>query len=360
MKTFLTWGLMGILMIPASVRAQAPETIDPQEAIDACRKLEDTERRLLCYDAIPGATVTGRDELAETVREAAAGVDPALAETDPPDSAEQVAEIPVLRSRMMREWELDDATHGGLLRIRSYRALYLLPARYTTRRNRLPSSPAPGRSVTEAEPLDSIETKFQISFKAKVLDNLIGNNGDMWIGFTQQSAWQAFNNDDSSPFRETNYRPEVFSTWRTGLDLGGIRWQFVGLGFIHESNGRSQPRSRGWNRVYANFGFERGDWQLYLRPWLRVDSDSDDDNPDIEDFLGHGDIRVNWRRNRHELGALIRYNTSTDRGALQLDWHYRLLGDLRGYLQVFTGYGETLIDYNHRQTTIGVGISLVP
>ncbi|MFU8878473.1 MAG: hypothetical protein ACNA7E_10050, partial [Wenzhouxiangellaceae bacterium] len=106
MKTFLTWGLTGILMIPVSARAQAPEAIEPQEAIDACRKLEDTERRLLCYDAIPGATVTGREELADTLREAATGVDLALAGTDPQDSAEQAPEIPILRSRMMREWEL--------------------------------------------------------------------------------------------------------------------------------------------------------------------------------------------------------------------------------------------------------------
>jgi len=334
--------------VAATAAAQTPQAFDVQEALDACRVLEDRLKRLECYDDLPGANVTGRDD----------GV-PTVAEPDRKLLTAAGGDTPARRSRMMRDWELDDVTHGGLLRVRTYRPVYALPVRYTTTKNNFPSSPAPGRTVTESDQLNEVEAKFQISFKTKVLDDPIFNNGDVWFGFTQQSSWQAYNNEESSPFRENNFEPEIFSTWRTGIDLPGVRWQFVGLGFVHQSNGRNQPRSRSWNRLYANFGFERGDWQFFVRPWLRVDPTNDDDNPDIDKFFGHGDLHVKWRKNKHDLGLTTRWAAGHGRGALRFDWHYPLVGDLKAYLQVFTGYGETLIDYNHRQTTIGLGVSLV-
>lgn len=349
MKISIRLAQAGVLVLAfGSAVAQTAEDIRTQEALDACRVLEDNLRRLECYDDIPGANVTGRGDGISTV-----------AEADRKLLTPAGGETPARRSRMIRDWELDDATHGGLLRVRTYRSVYALPARYTTRENNFPSSPAPGRTITESERLNEVEAKFQLSLKTKVLDDPIWNNGDIWFGYTQQSSWQAYNRDESAPFRENSFEPEIISTWRTGLDLPGIRWQFVNLGFVHQSNGRSQPRSRSWNRLYADFGFERGDWQLFIRPWLRVDPVNDDDNPDIDDFLGHGDLRVKWQRNKHDLGLMARWVPGENRGALRFDWHYPLIGDLKAYLQIFTGYGETLIDYNHRQTTIGLGVSLV-
>ena len=349
-RTALIIGLLFCSGVVSAVQGPAESTPStPQEAIDACRVLENPEQRLLCYDRIPGTSVTGGTYTTGTAAFKAAEVEQRTESTAPP-------ELPLDRSRMMREWELDDATNGGLLRVRAFNPVYALPARYSSDPNNLPSSPAPGRTVTESLNLDSIEAKFQLSLKTKLLDNITGNNGDVWFGFTQQSSWQAYNTIESSPFRETTYAPEVFASWHTGLDLLGWRWQMINLGFIHQSNGNSLPRSRSWNRIYAQFGFERGDWELYIRPWTAFDTE---DQPDIAQFYGRGDIRLLWHRDKHDFGLMARLAADDNRGALQFDWHYPLFGDLKAYLQVFHGYGETLIDYNHRQTTVGIGVSLV-
>ncbi len=56
---------------------------------------------------------------------------------------------------------------------------------------------------------------------------------------------------------------------------------------------------------------------------------------------------------------MARGNLDTAKGAARFSWTSpRLIGPLRGYVQGFTGYGETLIDYNWRQNAIGIGFTL--
>ena len=339
--------VMTLLGLAATLEPlQASEATEPQ----ACHAIESAAERLSCYDRATGRPAIDTAPLA--------GSRPALRRDPLPPRGEVSAPG---RSAMVEHWELDDASDGGLLQVRPHQPVYALPARYTTRRNPLPSSPAPDRSVEDRLNLDSVEAKFQLSLKTKALDNILGQDLDLWFGYTQLSSWQAYNGIESSPFRENNYRPEAFLTWGPGLDLfGGWRWQMLNLGIVHESNGRDQPRSRSWNRVYARFGLERGNLAIYARPWWRIEeSAGDDDNPDIERFLGSHDLHVVWRRGEHDFGLLTRYSFRGERGGLQADWHFPLIGQLKGYVQLTSGYGETLIDYNHKQTTIGVGVSMV-
>ena len=92
-----------------------------------------------------------------------------------------------------------------------------------------------------AEGSADAELKFQFSFKQQLYDGL-------YFAYTQKSFWRVLDGEDSRPFRETNYNPELF--WRLlrttpeGLSWGGD------LGFEHESNGAREPTSRSWNRLY--------------------------------------------------------------------------------------------------------------
>ena len=87
------------------------------------------------------------------------------------------------------------------------------------------------------------------------------------------------------------------------------------------------------------------------------------DNPDIIDYLGRGDLSIRWepRDKSQSIAMLLRNNLSSknNRGYMQIDWATPVkFGDAaRIHIQMTSGYGESLTDYNHRQNTIGLGFS---
>ncbi|MEI2790080.1 MAG: phospholipase A [Steroidobacteraceae bacterium] len=242
--------------------------------------------------------------------------------------------------------------------MRLHQPNYLLLGRYTTDANIAPYEPL-FDAFNEEGDFDDVEAKFQLSFKGRLLAT-DDHRWGLWFAYTQQSQWQLYSPDISRPFRETNYMPEIFGSFRPGVDLGGWQWNLLNFGYTHQSNGRADPISRSWDRLFVEAGFERDNFVLLARAWTRITpSDYEDDNPDIVDYYGHGEITgfYKWRDNSFTL--MGRGNLSTGKGAAQFTWASRpLVGPLRGYLQVFTGYGESMIDYDWRQTTIGLGVTL--
>lgn len=259
-------------------------------------------------------------------------------------------------------WELQDSLRNGTFLITPYKPIYVLPAVWSSAPNYTPYRE--GDTIPSVPiALDNVELKFQLSVKMKVVQGLFGNTGDLWIGYTQSSRWQVYNYALSRPFRETNYEPEVMVSFPTDYRILGLNGKLLTFGLVHQSNGRSDPLSRSWNRVVAQVGLERGRCTLLLRPWWRIPEDPDvDDNPGIEDLLGNGEVLLLYQHQRHlvSLQARTSFTSSPFQGgSIQGDWSYTLSGNLKAHLQVFHGYGESMIDYNHRQTTVGIGISLL-
>lgn len=263
---------------------------------------------------------------------------------DEPDSG-------AIDRRMQQEWEIRDNPFA----ITPHRPTYLLPLSYNSRLNEKAywgTDPNPA-----AEP---VEVKFQISLKIPVVKGLLFGNERLSFGYTQQSFWQAYNATSSSPFRETNHEPELMMVIPTHYQAFGLDGRLFGIYLNHQSNGRSEQLSRSWNRVMFDFMMEKDGFYMSLKPWWRIpESQSSDDNSDIEDYMGNFEFRAMRLYRRHSVGIMVRNNLqSNNRGAVQLDYTYPLGSRLNGYVQFFNGYGESLSDYNHYSNRIGVGIML--
>ena len=261
-------------------------------------------------------------------------------------------------------YDLDKNSERGTWTVRPYRPTYVMPLFYTFDPNLSPSTPTrpqPEKPFTSNDTRNT-DLKFQLSLKTKVAEDLFNTNADLWFGYTQESHWQVYNEDNSRPFRATDYQPEIFLTQpvTANLPFGG-RLRMLGAGAIHHSNGQDDPLSRSWNRAYVMAGAEWGKLSVIPRFWLRVnnENDSSEDNPDIEDFMGYGDIKFLYDLpSQQSLSGTLRYNPGTNKGAAQIDYIYPLSKNVNGFVQVFQGYGESIVDYNYENTSIGFGIVL--
>ena len=55
------------------------------------------------------------------------------------------------------------------------------------------------------------EVKFQLSLAFPLWRGILGPNSVLGASYTQKSWWQLSNSEESSPFRETNYEPQLSS-----------------------------------------------------------------------------------------------------------------------------------------------------
>lgn len=344
----------------AVLLAACPLIVFSQVAREAdlgnCASIADDRKRLECFDRLAAGSRDRRDDLATGSRnkrdERGSGAATTVGVSPAPSESRSAAADDL---SLAHHWELGQENKRGTFNFRPHRPNYLL-FNYSDSPNDAPYRPL-RRLVSGGTGLSHAEVVYQLGFKMKVIENTLDSPADVWLGYTQQSFWQAGNHDASSPFRETNYQPEIMAVMPLNFSLLGMHARFVNLGLVHQSNGQTGTLSRSWNRVYVQLGAEKGNFTLLARVWQRLnESASQDDNPDIVDYMGRGDLVGTYRWRGHEFSALARYSFSNQKGAVQLGWAFPIENRLKGYVQVFSGYGASLIDYNHSQKTLGLGI----
>jgi phospholipase A1 len=232
-----------------------------------------------------------------------------------------------------------------------YNANYIMPYYYTA--DLMPNA---GNNPNTGEPLKHTEVKYQLSFMIPIWQHIVSIKGhpiSLYGAYTQLSFWQLY--QTSAFFRETNYEPEMF--------LRMYLWKSVLIrsGFSHQSNGRGGEHERSWNRAFLAMEYSSDHWLFGAEPWILVlKADSVYRyNPDIAKYLGHELIYVGVKF-PHDIKLFlelrnierIKYFTQT------LSLTIPLTNHLQFFAQVFNGYGQSLIEYNHQTTSVGVGFAV--
>ena len=197
------------------------------------------------------------------------------------------------------------------------------------------------------------ELHFEFSFERPIAYDALGFGEKISFAYAQNSWWQI--TQDSAPFRESNYRPELYVSAPVPFA------DELKIGAMHESNGKGGEESRSWNRLYAQSTWSADGFSITPRVWYAFWLDRT--NEDIADYMGYGDLRASYTFGKQRLSALWRNNLHFDgsnRGAIELNYSFPIFNSgFYGYLRYFNGYGESLADYKRSVNKIGIGLSFV-
>ena len=219
-----------------------------------------------------------------------------------------------------------------------------------------------------------LEAEYQFSFQKPLTYDLFGWNEFISLAYTQHVWWKLY--DESAPFRETNYIPEVFMTIPTSDYIDETYYlKGVTVGYRHQSNGQEGYQSRSWDRLFLAGAWQYENFFLKAETWYRLpekDKSSafyagedpkskGDDNPDILDYMGYGELTGNYLWGKKQLSVMLRNNAdfSNNKGAIQLSYTEPFLhsNSTYWYVNLFSGYGESMIDYNRNINKISIGFA---
>jgi len=253
----------------------------------------------------------------------------------------------------MENW-LDD-----LFGLKPYKANYILPFSIA---NKLYIS-----RLHNAIPYDKKEAEIQVSLKLQVSDNLFGLHEKYYLAYTQQAFWQIY--IDSSPFRESLYNPEGFVVFPISDTKSCLQLRSLKIAIAHKSNGQPNTKdipefngfnlSKSINYFYTTLRLQHKTLITDFTLQAPLPGPSNlSDNPDIMKYLGYTKAKFTYFYNEHMMSLMIRGNIDSMKGAVEATYSYPLKKDKSYlYMKLFSGYMESLIDYNRNITKFSIGVS---
>ena len=233
---------------------------------------------------------------------------------------------------------------------------YILPFYYT-------GSPYNAVYINETpsnESLKHSEIKYQLSFKVPLWNNILTTPTSLYLAYTQLSYWQLYNK--KSFFRSTDYEPELFTQTKLNWNMGH-NWflNSIKFGAVHQSNGFGNTMERSWNRVYLEVSASNEHGLISIQPWyIFHDNLYHTYNPDMAKYLGYGEIILAYKFNQQTISlqahSLIENRARYATGIVR--YTFPIINQINGFVELFSGYGQSLIEYNHRTNSVGVGLAL--
>jgi len=243
--------------------------------------------------------------------------------------------------------------------LRPYKANYILPFGIANKPyvNHLQS----------AIPYDKKEAEIQVSLKLQVADNLFGLGEKYYLAYTQQAFWQIY--IESAPFRESLYNPEGFVVFPISDKSSIFHMRSLKIAMAHKSNGQPNttdiPEFNGFNisksinYFYATLRLQHDTLITDLTLLTPFPGSSNlSDNPDLMKYLGYTEAKFTYFYNKHMLSLMVRGNVDSMKGAVEATYSYPIREHKSYlYMKFFSGYVESLIDYNNNITKFSIGVS---
>lgn len=244
----------------------------------------------------------------------------------------------------------DEVTETNPFAISLHNPNYVLPYYHNSNITNAVINP-PGVTTQD---LDHTELKFQLSLKLPILNSYFPERTKLYFGYTQATFWQLYTHD--SFIRNTDYEPELFLTYF--IDPCSK----ISLGLNHESNGRGGFFERSWNRLYLDYHYQFNEvFWMSVQPWILVfkQDSSDEHNPDIAHFLGYDQFMFGLNVDNFTITVrLTNIESGFKRGQREINVGYRLWNNWHLFGQIFSGYGQTLLEYDRTTTGVGIGLAL--
>lgn len=250
----------------------------------------------------------------------------------------------------------EDLVESNPFAITFFKQNYILPYYYTGS----PYNQVYLHQLSHNEKIDNGEVKYQLSLKVPLWKNIFNSNSSLYFAYTQLSYWQAYNKN--AFFRETDFQPDIFVTTQTNIPLLQ-RWKIntINIGAAHQSNGFGNELERSWNRLYIEAVTSTDNFMFSIKPWYVFhDSTYERFNPNMASYLGYGEMTIAYKFASQVLSlqthSLI--ESGGRHATILASYSIPLTTYINAYVQVFSGYGQSLIEYNHHTNSIGIGIAL--